>query len=52
MMSSMVWAHRVLSSATLYSVIGTVLWCCITRTVAVADRWPTALAPGCSRPVA
>jgi hypothetical protein len=52
MMSSMMWAHRVLSFATLHSVIGTVLCRCVTRPVAVADRWPTALTPGCSRPVA
>jgi hypothetical protein len=52
MMSSMAWAHRVLSPATLHSVIGTVLCHCITRPVAVADRWPTVLASGCSRTVA
>jgi hypothetical protein len=52
MMSSMVWARRVLSSVTLHSVIGTVLCRCVTRSVAVADRWPTALTPGCNRPVA
>jgi hypothetical protein len=51
-MSSMAWAHRVLSPITLHSVIVTVLCRCITRPVAVADRWPTALTPGCSHPVA
>jgi hypothetical protein len=48
MMSSTTWACRVLSPATLHSIIGTVLCCCVTRPVAVADRWPTVLAPGCS----
>jgi hypothetical protein len=52
MMSSMAWAHRVLSPAMLHSVIGTVLCHCVTRPVVVADRWPTSLTPGCSRPVA
>jgi hypothetical protein len=52
MMSSTVWARRVLSHTTLHSTIGTVLCRCVTRPVAVPDRWPTALAPGCSRPVA
>jgi hypothetical protein len=51
-MSSMAWARRVLSSATLHSVNGIVLCHCVTRPIAVADRWPTTLAPGCSRPVA
>jgi hypothetical protein len=51
-MSSTAWAHRVLSPATLHSVIGTVLCRCVTRPIAVADRWPTALTPGWSRPVA
>jgi hypothetical protein len=52
MMSSMTWARQVLSHATLHSIIGTVLCRCVTRPVAVADRWPTALTPGCSRSVA
>jgi hypothetical protein len=52
MMSSTVWAHQVLSPTTLYSIIGMVMCRCITRPVAVADRWPTALEPGCSRIVA
>jgi hypothetical protein len=52
MMSSTAWARRVLSSATLHSVIGTVLCHCVTRPVVLADRWPTALTSGCSRPVA
>jgi hypothetical protein len=43
MMSSTVWARRVLSPATLHSVIGMVLCRCVTRPVAVANRWPTAL---------
>jgi hypothetical protein len=52
MMFSTAWARRVLSPVTLHSVIGIVLCRCITRPVAVADRWPMALAPGCSRTVA
>jgi hypothetical protein len=52
MMSSTVWARRVLSPATLHSAIGMVLCCCITRPLVVADRWPTALTPGCSLSVA
>jgi hypothetical protein len=52
MMSSTTWARQVLLSTTLHLVIGTVLCHCVTRPVAVADRWPTALAPGCSHPVA
>jgi hypothetical protein len=52
MMSSTAWAQRVLSPATLHSVIGTVLCRCVTRPVAVADMWPTTLAPGCSRTIA
>jgi hypothetical protein len=52
MMSSMTRAHRVLSPATLDSVVGMVLCHCITRPVAVADRSPTMLTLGCSRPVA
>jgi hypothetical protein len=52
MMSSTAWACLVLSPATLHSVSGTT-WChCITRPVVVLDRWPTVLAPGCSRTVA
>jgi hypothetical protein len=51
-MSSTAWARRVLSPATLHLVIDTVMCRCITRLVAVADRWPTALTPGCSRPIA
>jgi hypothetical protein len=52
MMSSTTWAHRVLSPATLHSVISTVLCRCVTRPVGVADRWPTSLMPGCSSPIA
>jgi hypothetical protein len=52
MMSSMAWARRVLSPVTLHSVIGTMLCRCVTKPVAVADRWPTTLAPGCSCTVA
>jgi hypothetical protein len=52
MMSLMVWARWVLSSATLHSVIDTVLCRCVTRPIAVADRWPTALMLGYSCPVA
>jgi hypothetical protein len=51
MMSSMAWARRVLSPATLHSFVGSVLCRCITRPVAVANRWPMALTPGCSRPI-
>jgi hypothetical protein len=52
MMSSTVWARRVLSPATQHSIIGAVLCHCVTRPVAVADRCPTMLTPGCSHPVA
>jgi hypothetical protein len=51
-MFSTAWACRVLSPATLHSVISMVLCRCVTWPVAVAGRWPTALTPGCSRPVA
>jgi hypothetical protein len=51
-MSSTACARWVLSPATLHSVISTVLCRCITRPIAVADRWPTVLTPGCSCPVA
>jgi hypothetical protein len=52
MMSLTAWTCRVLSSATLHSVSG-MMWCrCVTRPVAVANRWPTALVSGCSRTVA
>jgi hypothetical protein len=48
MISSMVWACLVLSLATLHSASGTA-WCrCVTRPIAVPDRWPTVLAPSCS----
>jgi hypothetical protein len=52
MMSSTVWASRVLSPATLHSVFDMVLRHCVTRHIAAADRWPTSLTPGCSSPVA
>jgi hypothetical protein len=52
MMSSTAWARRVLSSATLHSVIGTVMCRCVTRPIVVADRWPTSLTPSCSSPIA
>jgi hypothetical protein len=52
MISSTAWARQVLLPATLHSVIGTVLCRCVTRPMAVADRWPTVLAPGCSCHVA
>jgi hypothetical protein len=52
MMSSTVWAHWVLSPATQHSIIGAVLCHCVTRPIAVADRWPTTLTLGCSHPVA
>jgi hypothetical protein len=52
MMSSTAWACLVLSPATLHSISGTT-WCrCVTRPVAVPDRWPMALAPDCSHTVA
>jgi hypothetical protein len=52
MMYSTAWACLILSPATLHSVSSTV-WCrCVTRTIAVPDRWPMALAPGYSRHVA
>jgi hypothetical protein len=52
MMSPTVWACLILSPATLHSVSDTA-WCrCITSPVAVHERWPTALAPGCSCTVA
>jgi hypothetical protein len=51
-MSSIAWTRRVLSPTTLHLVISTVLCCCATRPVAVADRWPMTLTPGCSNPVA
>jgi hypothetical protein len=49
MMSSTVWARRALSSTTLHSAV---LWHCVTRPVAVTDRWPTTLTPGCSCTIA
>jgi hypothetical protein len=52
MMSSTAWERRVLSPGTQHSVNGAVLCRCVTRPLAVADRWPTALTPGCSCPVA
>jgi hypothetical protein len=52
MMSSTAWACWVLSPATLHSVSGTMRCRCITRHVAVANRWPMTLAPGCSHTVA
>jgi hypothetical protein len=52
MMSSTVWASRVLSPAMLHSVFDTVLCRCATKPIAAADRWPTSLTPGCSSPVA
>jgi hypothetical protein len=51
-MSSIVWPCRVLSPVTLHLIIGTVLCRCVTSPIAAADRWPTALTPGCSRTVA
>jgi hypothetical protein len=52
MMSLTTWVSRVLSPATLHSVFDTVMCRCVTRSIAVADRWPTSLTPGCSSPVA
>jgi hypothetical protein len=52
MMSSTVWAYRILSPATLHSISGMVRCCHVTRPVAVPDRWLTTLAPGCSCTVA
>jgi hypothetical protein len=51
-MFSTTWARRILSFATLYSVIGMVLCRCVTRPVAVANKLPTVLMQGCNRPVA
>jgi hypothetical protein len=45
-------ARQILSPTTLHSVIGMMLCRCITRPVAVANRWPTTLTPGCSRHIA
>jgi hypothetical protein len=50
MMSSTVWAHRVLSPATQHSVINAVLCHCVT--MPVADRWPMTLTSSYSRHVA
>jgi hypothetical protein len=52
MMSLAAWARLVLSPVTLHSGSSTACCRCITRPVAVPDRWPTALASGCSRTVA
>jgi hypothetical protein len=52
MISSTEWASRVLSPATLHSIFDTVLCHCVTRPIAVADRWPTLLTPGCNSHVA
>jgi hypothetical protein len=52
MMSSMVWTCLVLSPITLHSVSGTSWSRCVTRPIAVPDRWPTVLALGYSRTVA
>jgi hypothetical protein len=52
MMSLMMWACLVLLPATLHSVSG-MLWCrCVTRPVAVLDRWSTVLALCCNRTIA
>jgi hypothetical protein len=52
MISSTVWACLVLLPVTLHSISGTA-WCrCVTRSVVVPDRWPMALASGCSHTVA
>jgi hypothetical protein len=52
MMSSTAWASRVLSPAMLHLVFDTVLCRCFTRPIAVADRGPMSLTPGCSSPMA
>jgi hypothetical protein len=52
MISSTVWASRVLSPATLHPVFDSVLRRCVTRPIAATDRWPTSLMPGCGSPVA
>jgi hypothetical protein len=52
MMSSTAWVRRVLLPATLHPAFDTVLCCCVTRPVVVADKWPASLTPGCSSPVA
>jgi hypothetical protein len=52
MMFSTVWACLLLSPATLHLISGT-MWCrCITRPVAVPDRWPMTLVLSCSHTVA
>jgi hypothetical protein len=52
MMLSTAWARWVLSPATLLPAFDTVLRRCVTRTIVVADRWPTSLTRDCSSPVA
>jgi hypothetical protein len=52
MMYSTAWACLVLSPTTQHSVSGTARCHCVTRPVAVPDRLPIALAPGCSHTVA
>jgi hypothetical protein len=52
MISSTMWASRVLSPATLHSVFDTVLRRYVTKPIAAADRWPTSLTSGFSSPVA
>jgi hypothetical protein len=52
MMSSTAWACLVLLPATLRLVSGVAQCYCITRSIAVPDKWSTALTPCCSRTVA
>jgi hypothetical protein len=52
MMSSTMWTCLLLSTVTLHSVSNTA-WCrCVTKPIAVLDRWPTMLASGYSLTVA
>jgi hypothetical protein len=51
MMSSTVWTCLVLLFATPHSVSGTAWYRCITRPVAMPDKWSTMLLPGYSHTV-
>jgi hypothetical protein len=51
-MPSTACASRVLSPTTLHSVFDMMLCRCVTRPIAVADRWHTSLTSSYSRPVA
>jgi hypothetical protein len=51
-MSSTAWARLVLSPTTLHSTSGAAPCCCVTRSIAVSNKWSMTLAPCCSRTVA